>query len=190
MTEHLGGAIAEGDANTIMPDVWGYLLVKYAPATVLDIGCGFGHALKWFRDHGLCNIVGVEGWDDAIAGSLVPDAIVRHDFTKGPAPIGTPFDLAWSAEFLEHVDEQYLPHVMAAFRLARYACVTHAEPGQYGYHHVNCQTTDYWIEEFHGHGFVYMPEETAAPPPYRSMARDLGSTHAHHVPARSMRICP
>jgi SAM-dependent methyltransferase len=157
---HLGGAIAEGDRNTTMPDVWGYLLVKYAPASVLDIGCGFGHTLRWFREHGLCTITGVEGWDEAIAKSVVPDAIVKHDFTQGPAPIGTPYDLVWSAEFLEHVDEEFLPHVMPAFRLGRYACVTHGEPGQFGHHHVNCQTTEYWIEVFHAAGFIYMPEET------------------------------
>lgn len=161
MTEpHLGGAIETGDSNTIMPDVWGYLLVKYAPTTVLDLGCGFGHALEWFKKNGLCNIVGVEGWDEAIAKSVVPEAIVKHDFSKGPAPIGTPFDLVWSAEFLEHVDEKYLPNVMAAMHLGRYACVTHAEPGQYGHHHVNCQTTDYWIDVFHQYGFHHMAEET------------------------------
>lgn len=159
-TDHLGGCYEQGDANTTMVDVWGYLLVKYAPATVLDLGCGFGHALKWFRENGLCNIIGVEGWDEAIEKNLVRDAIVKHDFSKGMAPIGTPVDLVWCAEFLEHVDEQHLPNVMAAMRLGRIACVTHGEPGQYGHHHVNCQTTEYWVEKFHAAGFVYLSEET------------------------------
>ena len=160
MSEHLGGAYPQGDANTHMPDVWGYLLVKYEIKQVLDVGCGFGHALRWFKDVGLCNVVGIEGWDEAIRGSLVPEAVVQHDFTKGPAPIGTPFDLAWSAEFLEHVDEKFLPHVMPAFRLARYAVVTHGEPGQIGHHHVNCQTTDYWVAKFAEHGFEHLADET------------------------------
>jgi len=158
--DHLGGAIPEGDTNTIMPDVWGYLLVKYDPKVVLDLGCGYGHALKWFREHGLCNIVGVEGWTEAIEKSLVKGHVIEHDFSKGPAPISGPFDLVWSAEFLEHVDEEFLPNVMTAMRLARHACVTHAEPGQHGHHHVNCQTTEYWIEKFSQYGFNYLSAET------------------------------
>jgi SAM-dependent methyltransferase len=144
-----------------MPDVWGYLLVKYDPKIVLDIGCGFGHALDWFRKNGLCQIVGIEGWKEAVEKNVVAGCVVEHDFTKGPPPVGTPVDLIWCAEFLEHVDEQYLPNVMAAFRLGRYACVTHGEPGQYGHHHVNCQTTEYWIKKFAEYGFEHMPEETA-----------------------------
>ena len=161
VTEHLGGCIPDGDTNTIMPDVWGYLLVKYEPKIVLDVGCGFGQCLEWFAKMGLCQIVGVEGWDEAIEQNVVRAHVVRHDFTKGPAPIGTPFDLAWSAEFLEHVEEKYLPHVMQTLRLARYACVTHGEPGQYGHHHVNCQTTEYWIGKFAEYGFDHLADETA-----------------------------
>lgn len=161
MTEHLGSAIPQGDSNTIMHDVWGYLLVKYNPAGVLDLGCGYGHALKWFRENGLCNITGIEGFKDAVDQSLVPGHVVLHDFTTGPAPVGTPHDLVWSAEFLEHVEERYLPNVMAAIRLGRYACVTHGEPGQYGHHHVNCQTTEYWVQKFHEYGFIHLEDETS-----------------------------
>lgn len=157
---HLGGAFPDGDANTTMPDVWGYLLVKYDLRSVLDIGCGFGHTLKWFSAYGLCNVTGIDGWDEAIAGSLVPGRVVKHDFTAGPAPLDLPFDLVWSAEFLEHVEEQYLPNMMSAFRLGRYACVTHGEPGQGGHHHVNCQTTEYWIAVFAEYGFIHLEEET------------------------------
>lgn len=159
--QHLGGAYPEGDANTIMPDVWGYLLVKHDIKSVIDLGCGFGHAIRWFADHGLCTVAGIDGWSEAIDGNLVPGAAVRHDFTTGPAPIARPFDLAWSAEFLEHVEERYLPHIMATMRLARLACVTHAEPGQAGHHHVNCQTTEYWVDRFAEYGFAHLPEETA-----------------------------
>ena len=35
---HLGGAYAGGDANTIMPDVWGYLLTRWPIRRVLDVG--------------------------------------------------------------------------------------------------------------------------------------------------------
>lgn len=159
--EHLGGAYPEGDSNTIMVDVWGYLLTKFEIKSVLDIGCGFGHCLKWFSENGLCSIKGIEGWDEAVNKSLVPGHIIQHDFTTGPAPIAQPFDLAWSAEFLEHVEEKYIPNFMPAFRLARFAVITHAEPGQAGFNHVNCQTTDFWVERFAQYGFAHDAGETA-----------------------------
>jgi len=161
MTSHLGGAYAQGDENTIMPDVWGYLLVKYDLKSVLDVGCGFGHAVEWFVKHGVYAVAGIDGWDEAIRGNRCPERVVLHDFTTGPAPVTQSFDLAWSAEFLEHVEEQYLPNIFTTLRLCRRACVTHAEPGQAGYHHVNCQTSDYWIQKFQEQGFQHLPEETA-----------------------------
>ena len=33
--------------------------------------------------------------------------------------------------------------------------MTHAEPGQQGYHHVNCQPADYWISLMRGRGFLF-----------------------------------
>lgn len=165
---YLGGAYPQGDANTIMPDVWGYLLVKYNLKTVLDLGCGFGHAIQWFSRQGLCDVLGIDGWDEAIKGNLMPTMVRQHDFTKGPAPLiefewprSGSIDLVWSSEFLEHVDEEFLPNIMETMRLGRYVCVTHAEPDQPGFHHVNCKETGYWIEKFAECGMIHVPEETA-----------------------------
>lgn len=49
---HLGGAFEQGDPLTNMLDVWGYLLVKFELKSVIDVGCGFGHTLKWFAENG------------------------------------------------------------------------------------------------------------------------------------------
>ena len=32
------------------------------------------------------------------------------------------------------------------FKLCNYVAMTYAPPGQGGYHHVNCQPKEYWIE--------------------------------------------
>lgn len=157
---HLGGAYPQGDSNTIMHDVWGYLLVKHEIKSVLDIGCGYGHALKWFADNGLCNIKGVDGWDEAVKNSIVPGHVIQHDFTTGPAPIAQPFDLAWSAEFVEHVDEKFVPNFMEAFQLCRYAVITHGEPGQAGHNHLNCRPSIYWVRVFRSYGFRHEAKET------------------------------
>ena len=75
------------------------------------------------------------------------------------------FDLAWSVEFLEHVEEQYIPNYMPIFQACKYAIVTHAVPGQDGHHHVNCQEKDYWVDKFREYDMIYQDELTV-------MARD------------------
>lgn len=147
-----------------MPDVWGYLLVKYNVRTMLDIGCGYGHAMKWFSEM-LVHSVGIDGDAEAIKKTKLPGHAFCHDFTKGDAPESViksadVFDLAWSAEFLEHVEGQYRPNYMSAFRKCRYACVTHGEPGQAGHHHVELLSSDEWKFHFACAGFVFDPEET------------------------------
>jgi SAM-dependent methyltransferase len=157
MTNHLGGAYAGGDVNTIMPDVWGYLLTKWPIRRMLDVGCGYGQAMKWFADVGGCEVIGIDG-DPACVDS--DDRIALHDFTAGLTLPSAEYDLAWSAEFLEHVDEKYLANLMSVFARAKLVVVTHGEPGQPGHHHVNCRPTSYWIDRFAEAGFDHLADET------------------------------
>lgn len=155
---HLGGAYVS-DGNTFMPDVWGYLLVKYKIKRVLDVGCGYGQAVKWFSDLGV-EARGVEGYEDCIQKSPVAGRIDKHDFTTGPYVNGSPFDMAWCSEVLEHIEEQYLDNLAPCFQCSRISVITHAEPMQAGTHHVNCQTDSYWINVFCGWGLQYDDDET------------------------------
>jgi cyclopropane fatty-acyl-phospholipid synthase-like methyltransferase len=149
------------DSNTYMVDVFGYLLVRHEIKSLLDVGCGYGATMKWFADNGLCHVQGIDGCEDAYAGSLMQSQTLLHDFTTGPAPLTETYDLAWSAEFLEHVEEQYMANYMAAFQRAKLVIVTHGEPGQHGHHHVNCQDDEYWIDKFLSNGFKFNANETA-----------------------------
>lgn len=134
--DHLGGYIHGGDPETFYPDLWATAVRDYAAKSVIDIGCGEGHSLDVFTDLG-CSAVGVEG-------IAMRDArIIRHDYTTGAFRY-PPVDLAWSAEFVEHVEERYLPNFLVTFQAARVILMTHAIPNQIGYHHVNCRTGDYW----------------------------------------------
>ena len=157
--EHLGGAYPGGDANTIMQDVWGYLAINYNVKTVLDVGCGYGHALRWFLDHSMSGLA-VDGFPDCIEKNLCPGSTLLWDFYQGPPPLTQKFDLGWSSEFLEHVDARHLPNVMAAFKACKHVCVTHGEPGQDGYNHVHCVSDDVWIDHFSRAGFLHLAEET------------------------------
>lgn len=160
MSDYLGGAIPSGDGNTWMPDVWGYLLVKYDIGSLIDIGCGFGHCLVWWSQFQVSG-VGVEGWEEAVKGNVYKGGpIVQHDFAKGSYVHGTPFDLGWCAEVLEHIDQEFLPNLAPSFQACRYVCITHGEPHQGGFHHVNCQPDSYWLNIFSGWGFMHLESET------------------------------
>lgn len=159
-SEHVGGSHPNCDGNTFMVDVFGYLLVKYNPGLILDLGCGYGHVLQWFSQFPL-NLVGVDGDKEAIEKSVFAGTKVLHDFTKGPYVHGTPFDLVWCAEVLEHIEEKYLPNVAPCFQASRYVVITHAEPHQFGHHHVNCKPDSYWIGKFSEWGLKHNESETA-----------------------------
>lgn len=157
--EHLGGWY-EKDGNTYMPDVWDRLIQEYGIRSVVDVGCGSGINTLYFKDKG-CRVLGVEGDAAAIAVSKIPADVVGHDYTLGPfAPDGD-WDLGWSSEFLEHVDEQYQANYMATFKKCKHLCITHAVPNQPGYHHVNCKDDGYWLARFTEQGFTFDPAMTA-----------------------------
>lgn len=157
---HLGGAILDngGDANTWMPDIWNRLIVDYQIRSVIDIGCGAGFVTKWFRDN-LGDAVGVEG-DPTAWSQRQTDAIVLHDYAKGPYTPTRGYDLGWCAEFVEHVDEKYIENWMATLQWCRYVAMTFAKIGQGGHHHVNEQEEPYWLKKFSEFGFSHVSEET------------------------------
>lgn len=158
---HLGGTALVGDPQTFTPDVWVKLIEKYGFKSMLDIGSGVGVNAKWFLDHGI-DAHAVEGFPDYIANAVLPrERITQHDYTKGPWVPARVFDLGWSSEFVEHVEECHVPNFMVTFQRCRYTCITHATPGQGGYHHVNEQPSDYWITRFQDAGFRHHEADSA-----------------------------
>jgi cyclopropane fatty-acyl-phospholipid synthase-like methyltransferase len=123
---------------------------------MLDIGCGPGGMVQYALDEGL-NAVGIDG-DYSIERTV--QNIIIHDYTFGQFNMDTNYDLAWSVEFLEHVDEKFVPHFMHSFKYCKYAIVTAAPPGWPGHHHVNCRDQEYWKGAFAANGFEYDAETT------------------------------
>ncbi len=115
----------------------------------LDIGCGPGDMEK------LCSLLKISwiGIDGDL--SVKKENILIHDFTRGSLNLKTNYDLGWSVEFLEHVEEKYIPNFISCFCCCRFLLITAALPGSPGKHHVNCQANDYWIELFSKYGFQY-----------------------------------
>ncbi|MEJ8567673.1 sulfotransferase family 2 domain-containing protein [Elongatibacter sediminis] len=142
-----------GDPATYAPELWQWVLDTLGVKSVLDVGCGEGHAAAYFRDHG-CTVLGVDGSAQAERDTVIPGLHRRHDYTRGPLVPPGEWDLVWSCEFVEHVEERFSPHFLATFACARkYVLMTFAPPGQTGWHHVNCRPQDYWVEKMRRLGF-------------------------------------
>ena len=160
---HLGGYVPasgdcpHGDPYTYFPRLWEWLIERFAVQSMLDVGCGEGHAVKWFLDHGV-EAYGIEGCQAAIDASPVQDVIARRDFTR-PMPSVLPelnvsVGLVWACEFVEHVEERFIPNYLTCFQRGRVLAMTHAFPGQVGHHHVNCRPEFYWVDLMTKAGFT------------------------------------
>jgi hypothetical protein len=151
---HLGGFIRGGDDATYYPDLWRWFVEDLGLESVVDIGCGEGHAAKFFSEliHPGTAAVSVTGVD----GVALPEdtelgdwTFALHDYTKGPWPYVHAFpmrvSLGWCCEFVEHIEERYVKNFVATFRCCDWVAMTHAYPGQPGWHHVNCRNPEYWV---------------------------------------------
>lgn len=140
-------ATPHGDSATWCPLLWQWLIEELGVRSMLDVGCGEGHAAGFFRDAG-CDVLGVDGSLLARGESVIPEAHAVHDFVDGPFVPDRSFDLVWSCELVEHVEERFTHNVLGAFASSRkYLLMTLAHPDQPGWHHVNCQRTEYWVDK-------------------------------------------
>lgn len=150
----LGGYFPNGDPGSYCPDLWGWAISKFRISSMIDVGCGSGQALDWFSAHG-CEVLGVDGLPPA--GDT---RIVEHDYTLGPYLPEHDFDLCWSCEFVEHVDEEYVDNFVATFRCCRILMMTHGLFWQDGHHHVNLKPSGYWIDLIRKAGFMLLARLT------------------------------
>lgn len=149
---HLGG---HEDITQLDEGAFDYLVTHYGAHSMLDVGCGAAGMVYYAKAKGM-RAVGIDG-DPTVARDF-PD-ILEHDYATGPLDAGE-FDLGWAVEFVEHVEERFLPNYMVTFRGCKRVFITAAVPGQPGHHHVNCQPSDYWIARFREAGFELDQEVT------------------------------
>jgi len=136
----LGGNLRHGDDATFCSGLWRYLVERFAVTSMLDVGCGEGHAVAFFRRLGVV-AHGIDGLRRNIDRAVTPIAL--HDLLQGPYYM--PVDLVWSCEVAEHIDPDRVGHYIDTLANGRIVAMTHALPGQGGHNHVNCQPASYWI---------------------------------------------
>jgi SAM-dependent methyltransferase len=151
----LGGNLIGGDPDTYHPALWNYLLDEFGVQSVLDVGCGEGHCVRYFNDAGV-KAFGVDGLKQNIERAVAP--IELHDLREGPYVL--PVDLVHCCEVVEHIEEIYLDNLLRTLSNGAVIAMTHALPGQDGYHHVNCQPEEYWIGKLEAYGYEFLPQQT------------------------------
>ncbi len=158
----LGGNLRHGDICTHSPVLWRFLVERFAVTSVLDVGCGEGHAVAFFRRLG-CISHGIDGLRLNIERAVTPIAL--HDLTDSSYTM--PVDMVWSCEVAEHLPDSNISHYINTLANGRIIAMTHARPGQSGHHHVNCQPQEYWVEKMTEKGFTLDKQNDD----YRKIAR-------------------
>ncbi|EGA8118254.1 TPA: hypothetical protein ACJGTR_004464 [Salmonella enterica subsp. enterica serovar Hvittingfoss] len=153
--KHLGGNIVEGDPRTFAPSVWDYIIKRFAIKSVLDIGSGLGFAANYFHHAGIKTLA-VEGLPLNVTNAIFPS--LHQDITQ--KPILCNVDFVHCQEVVEHIEEEFLENVLSSLSCGRFILITHAVPGQGGYHHVNEQPAEYWINHLSRYSCELLEEDT------------------------------
>lgn len=150
---HLGGH----ENETHLDDgALSYLIETFDIKSVIDIGCGPGGMVELCKRKGL-DVLGVDGDYTVPRPESIKENVVIHDYAQGPFIPDKIYDLAWTVEFVEHVDECFMQNFIDTFKKCKYVIMTHALPGQPGWHHVNCQHAGYWLNVMEKNNFEAMP---------------------------------
>lgn len=165
----LGGNLRFGDNATFTPVLWRYLVERFGLTSMLDVGCGEGHAVKYFQRLGVI-AHGIDGLRKNVDRAVTPIAL--HDLLQ--APYYMPVDLVWSSEVAEHISPDKVDFYLDTLANGKIIAMTHALPGQEGHNHVNCQPKEYWMEQLGRRGFSLAPFNQT----YRNIAKgDLPSNY-------------
>lgn len=124
------------------------------PRSVLDVGCGVGSWLAEWVNHGLTDVLGLDGEHIDPAAMQVNTSQFRVMDLQHGFSLGRTFDLVQSLEVAEHLDESCADaFINSLTRHGDTVLFSAAIPGQRGFHHVNEQWPSYWIAKFASAGF-------------------------------------
>jgi SAM-dependent methyltransferase len=166
---HLGGNFADGDPCTWCPSSWDYVIKQFNIKSVLDVGSGRGWAAKWFSVKGL-KVFAIDGLAENVNSAVYPTTLI--DLTE--RSYNNLVDFVNCIEVVEHIEEKYIDNLLTTLCQGRLVLMTHAVPGQKGWHHVNCQPSEYWIKHMQNRGYRLLENETKL---IRELAHKDGGKH-------------
>lgn len=141
-----------------------WLVERYRPSTVLDVGSGPFGSKKLFNQFGCAYVWTLDGDPQLLDRRDSKEHLITFsvvDLERSGYRFPTRFDLVWSYECAEHITnvENYV-HTLVV-NCENILAITHAVPGQGGYSHVNLQNDEYWIKKITAQGgFRYLENET------------------------------
>ena len=144
-------ASARRSAKAVVPRVVDAL----APTSVIDVGCGTGTWLAVFLDHGISDVLGVDGpYIDRTLLEIPRERFLPFDLTK-PLGLDRTFDLVVSLEVAEHLPWACAEaFVRSLTELGPAVLFSAAVPYQGGTSHVNEQWPDFWAARFSKRGYA------------------------------------
>ena len=124
------------------------------PKSVIDVGCGTGVWLSAFHEHGVVDVLGIDGpWTDD-APREMPDTFFREHDLRQPLELDRAFDLALCLEVAEHLPPEAAEFLVEGLtRLAPIVFFSAAIPFQGGDGHINERWPSFWSERFAAHGY-------------------------------------
>jgi SAM-dependent methyltransferase len=129
------------------------------PKSVVDVGCGTGTFLAIFQDHGIDDILGLEGEWIKNAKLEIDAKHIMVSNLEIPVKHWKRFDLAICLEVVEHLKESSADTIINTLtNLSDVVLFSAAVPGQTGQNHVNEQWVEYWQEKFRKKGYQFYDE--------------------------------
>ena len=125
------------------------------PRSVVDVGCGLGAWIAVFSEHGVKDILGIDGpWVDQKLLEVPAESFQVADLSE-PLDNGRHFDLALCLE-VAHLLEPALaePLVLTLTSLSDIVLFSAAIPGQGGLGHLNEQWPRFWAQLFAAHDYI------------------------------------
>jgi SAM-dependent methyltransferase len=131
------------------------ILELFHPRSVIDFGCGSAGVLASLQARGV-NVMGLEGTENCIPALQIDASRVLIADLRTVVSLPKKFDLAFSFEVAEHIEEEFAStFVDNLCRASDTILISAAPPGQDGWGHINCQPKQYWIDRFTGREFIF-----------------------------------
>jgi SAM-dependent methyltransferase len=143
----------DADAGTAARLILPFVVNRYKPASMIDIGCGNGAWLAEAKKLGVENVLGIDG--PHVKNKLIEDAeFLTMDLREGFPVFPRNFDVSLCLEVAEHFPADLSESI--ADDLSKYSrtlIFSAAIPGQAGRGHLNMQWQTWWAEKFRRRGF-------------------------------------
>lgn len=134
-------------------------ILQTEPKSVIDIGCGLAQWLRVFKEHGVNEVLGVDGRHVPLDKLNIDlSEFIACDLRELSATdMGKRFDLLLCLEVAEHLEPEYAHQfVQALVSLSDRIIFSAAVPNQTGENHFNEQYPDYWADMFSQWGYSFL----------------------------------